>query len=151
MNKPKYIFFVEGQKTEFNFIKIIFEKIYNRDYVEKNIKTDNSNSNYIFLESVDFEVYIKWISDADIVKFIKYYKEDEYSLGISLSDYYIKTEGLSIQFANEFLVIDTDLKDNLKGGRNKIHFLKDLEKTINALDGTNLILSTPMIECIIDE
>lgn len=139
-----HIFFVEGKKTERQFLKKLFPS--------KNVVIDESNDFKINIKpnigNKSGLIVVKWINNGDVLNFINNYKSDPYSEGLSLSNYYLSNDS-EIEFSGEFLLIDLDSMDRI-GNSSKVDFLKESYEIISQLDNTHMLISSPMFEAFFD-
>lgn len=142
------LFIVEGRKTEYQYIKQIYESYYKGQY---QIIRRSEDKNYLIndLPVID----INWIQDANIERFVAEYEADEYSDGISIVNSF-KDKNDMKNYSEAFIIIDADLMDNSIGGdnaRNKINLINRLhEIVLNDEDNIELLVSSPQLEAIVD-
>lgn len=132
----KVLFIVEGEKTEKQFVKLIYEQLYGEN---SNATSDHS------------QVEFKWIKNADINAFVKTLETDEFGFGVSAENYFASEEGTT--YSETYILIDADLKDKSGSGENDVEKIKLINKLYNYvqdMDNTELILSSPQIESIVD-
>ncbi len=138
----KIIYYVEGEKTEPNFIFKLYRDILK--YENCKIMLDTTSEYKINLND-EIEIYIKWIPEADIKKFLNFVAQNqEIQEGISISNYFgIPTE----YFSEEYVLIDYDLHGSIE----KKSIILELNNIISRISNTFLILNSPMMEACVDD
>lgn len=149
VNLNKILFIIEGRKAEPNLLKKICIGILG--FNEEEIIVDLETESTLSLKDDKTQIYIKWIKNADVVKFSMLLDEElEQGLndGITLGSCYTAEPG--IEFSTEYMIIDADMHDKL-AGKTKQDFLKELISKIKKLDNSHILISSPSIESFIDE
>ncbi len=140
-----FLFVVEGKKDEAKVLSCILKHFIGIDACR--ITEDTHNKNELIYESND--VYVKTIVNSDIQAFYNLLSEDQYAEGISLSSFFAGDD--NHKYAQEFIIIDGDFKDRIKAEGGKKELLIKLNKFVEEMPNTLLLITTPQIEAIVDK
>lgn len=144
----QYIIYSRGEKAEKNYIQIIYEHFYPDEYIQIN-RSDGKiiNQDLINMPILD----INWIENANINAFVEAIKFDEY--GVSPVNYFKHKNDVKT-YSEAYILVDADLKDKGSSSENakeKIALLMELSEIVsNSDDNIEVLISSPMLECIGD-
>lgn len=149
MENDKIIIFTEDIKKDPNFIKELLISQFNLNEVDIHYNRSDKMNEFsdIIVEKDSCSIYIKYIENT-VYNFINNYIKDEYSDGLSIAKFYLPE--IDIEFAQEFICIDLDHRDKIKGDKSKLEFLIAANEIVSKIDNTFLLIASTMTESIID-